>query len=147
MVTYHFFQTKTRVQHLQDQYRAIQQGITEFSVPPDTGTFMTTPPNSSEDQISTRATVSIWTLVLELYNTSYIVKASTKNDQSCRHSSLLLNVFRVTVGIWAISLTTNINKCFHIPQGCVNTGIQGTQEAVIRSDEFKLSNQCKKIKK
>ncbi|XP_060559434.1 epidermal growth factor receptor substrate 15-like 1 isoform X6 [Ruditapes philippinarum] len=50
-------QTKTRVQHLQDQYRAIQQGVTEFSIPPDPGTFMSTPLNNSEDQTSTRATV------------------------------------------------------------------------------------------
>ncbi|XP_053394961.1 epidermal growth factor receptor substrate 15-like 1 isoform X3 [Mercenaria mercenaria] len=55
-VTLQVNQTKTRVQHLQDQYRAVQQGITEFSVPPDPGTFMSTP-NSTDDQTSTRATM------------------------------------------------------------------------------------------
>ncbi|KAL4235983.1 hypothetical protein ACF0H5_004371 [Mactra antiquata] len=49
-------QTKTRVQHLQDQYRAVQQGVTEFSMPPD-NTFMSTTQNNVEDIASSRATV------------------------------------------------------------------------------------------
>ena len=52
------FQTKTRVQHLQDQYRSIQQGIAEFSASPDLSTNFL-PSSTAEDQFSTRATVSI----------------------------------------------------------------------------------------
>ena len=56
-----FSQTKTRVQHLQDQYRAIQQGITEFSVQGDTGAFGSAGSGTGfEDQTSsTRATVCL----------------------------------------------------------------------------------------
>ena len=55
-------QTKARVQHLQDQQRAVQQGITELTVGDNTSSLSTltsTTPTSFDDQFSSRATVSM----------------------------------------------------------------------------------------